>query len=303
MAITAGLVKELRERTGAGMMECKKALLDTGGDIEKAIEAMRKSGQAKADKKAVRVAAEGVIAIELNAQGKRGAMVEVNCETDFVAKEDGFRAFAQQLAKRVLDTRPDTPEELARTPVQADDDTTIDERRKDLVAQIGENITIRRMAVVESDEGIVGGYSHGGRIGVLVALERGDAAVAKDIAMHIAASRPVCVAEGDVPHALLEKEREIYSAQAADSGKPPEIVEKMVSGRLKKFFGEVTLLGQPFVKNPEITVKKYLSAAGASVSEFHRFQVGEGIEKRVTNFAQEVMTQVQDTASKDNVTR
>ncbi len=208
MAITASLVKELRERTGAGMMECKKALVDANGDIEKAVETMRKAGQAKADRKAGRTAAEGLIAIAVDDQNRRAAMVEVNCETDFVAKEDGFQAFAAQVARQTLAAQPSTLTALLATRFEAAESTTIDERRRELVARIGENIAVRRSVLLESTGGQVGSYTHGGRIGVLVAIRGGDPRLAKDIAMHIAASRPVCIAEDNIPADFLAKERE-----------------------------------------------------------------------------------------------
>lgn len=304
MAITAGLVKELRERTGAGMMECKKALVDANGDIEKAIETMRKAGQAKADRKAGRTAAEGLIAIALNDQHTRAAMVEVNCETDFVAKENGFQAFAAQVARQALEARATTLEALLSTRLEAAEGATIEERRRQLVARIGENIAVRRLVSLESTHGQVGSYIHGGRIGVVLAINGGDERLAKDISMHIAASRPLCIAEGDIPADLLAKEREIFAAQAADTDKPPQIVEKMVAGRLKKFVAEVTLLGQPFVKNPDMTVAKLLAANEASVEEFQRFEVGEGLEKKSEDFAGEVMAQIEvrsESASEANV--
>ena len=275
------------------MMECKKALVDANGDIENAIEAMRKAGQAKADRKAARTAAEGLIAIALDEQRARAAMVEVNCETDFVAKEDGFKAFATQVAKQALEARPATLDVLLSTEFEAAAGATIEERRRQLVARIGENIAVRRFVIVESAQGTVGNYIHGGRIGVLVAIKGGDERLAKDISMHIAASRPVCVAEGDIPADLLAKEREIFAAQAAGSDKPPQIVEKMVTGRLKKFVAEITLLGQPFVKNPDVTVAKLLAENAAVVEEFQRFEVGEGLEKKTDDFAGEVMAQIQ----------
>ncbi|MFZ0254809.1 MAG: translation elongation factor Ts [Gammaproteobacteria bacterium] len=292
MAITAGLVKELRERTGAGMMECKKALVDADGDIEKAIETMRKAGQAKADRKAGRTAAEGLIAIALDSQHQRAAMVEVNCETDFVAKEDGFQAFAAQVATQALGVRPATLEALLNTRLEATQAATIEERRQQLVARIGENISVRRWVSLESARGQVGSYLHGGRIGVLVAINGGDERLAKDVAMHIAASRPVCIAEGEIPADLLAKEREIFTAQAASTDKPPQIVEKMVAGRLKKFVAEVTLHGQPFVKDPDITVATLLAEHEAVVEGFQRYEVGEGLEKNTEDFAGEVMAQI-----------
>lgn len=294
MQISAALVKELRERTGAGMMECKRALVDAQGDVETAIEAMRKSGQAKADRKAGRTTAEGLIAFELGEDSRVGAIVEVNCETDFVAKETEFREFANAVAKCVLKRRPTDSATLLGLPLDGAGSDTVDVRRRALIAKIGENISLRRFAVLESREGRVGVYSHGGRIGVLVAVEGGDEAVAKDIAMHVAASRPVCVSPADVHSDVLEKEERILIAQAAESGKPPEIRDKMVAGRLKKFLSEITLLGQPFVKDLEISMESYLKQVGATVLEFQRFEVGEGIEKKEENFAEEVMAQVRD---------
>jgi elongation factor Ts len=293
MQITAALVKEVRERTGAGMMECKRALVDAAGDIDAAIEAMRKAGLAKADKKAGRIAAEGLIGIESSRDGQSGAMVEVNCETDFVAKEDEFRGFVAQVGSIVLEHAPATLDALLE--MQLDGGETVETRRRELVAKIGENISVRRYTRVVSKSGLVAGYLHGGRIGVLVAVDGGTPEVGKDLAMHVAASKPICIAEKDVPEAMLAKEREILVAQAADSGKPPEIVERMVTGRLKKFLGEITLLGQPFVKDPDVTVERYLAGSGARPAQFERFEVGEGMEKRSENFAEEVMAQVRGT--------
>lgn len=288
MAITAALVKELRERTGAGMMECKKALVEVGGDIEIAIEHMRKTGLAKADKKAGRIAAEGLIAFKASDDSKKAAMVEVNCETDFVTKGDDFKNFSSAVAQTALDNQPaDIDALLALTMVGG---SSVADTTKTLIAKIGENTNVRRLATRATD-GVLGVYMHGGRIGVMVELQGGDEALAKDIAMHVAASKPSCVSEADVSAELIEKEKEIFTAQAAESGKPPEIVEKMVSGRIKKFLKEVTLLGQPFVKNPDQTVEQLLKAAGATVVGFDRLEVGEGIEKKVDNFAEEVMAQ------------
>ncbi len=292
MSVTAAMVKELRDRTGAGMMECKKALVEAGGDIDAAIENMRKSGQAKADKKAGRVAAEGLIAIELSADGKSAAMVEVNCETDFVTKEGEFQNFVNAVVKRALDERPSNAEALSAISLEKGSGPSIDERRRELIAKIGENITVRRMSAVKARGDRLGAYVHGGRIGVLVDVKGGNEATARDIAMHVAASRPLALDESGIPPEQVEKEREIFKAQVADSGKPPEIQEKMVSGRLNKYFKEVTLLGQPFVKDPNASVEKFLKSAGAEVIAFTRFEVGEGIEKKSENFAEEVMAQV-----------
>ena len=293
MSISAALVKELRERTGAGMMECKKALVEAGGDIEVAVDTMRKSGQAKADKRAGRVTAEGRIALASDAGGQAAAMVEVNCETDFVAKEDGFADFVQALATRALQARVADVDALLAQSFEEGGSATVDDRRRELVAKIGENVSIRRLLLLTAEDGQVGAYLHGGRIGVLVAFTGGNAEVAKDIAMHVAASRPVCLAEEDVPQDLISKEREILEAQAAESGKPAEIVAKMVEGRVNKFYKEITLLGQPFVKDPNLSVAQYLKPSDAQPTAFHRFEVGEGLEKRSENFAEEVMAQVQ----------
>lgn len=296
MQITASLVKELRERTGAGMMECKRALVDAAGDIEAAVESMRKAGLAKADKKAGRIAAEGLIGIQATEDGRAAAMVEVNCETDFVAKEDEFRGFVAQLGATVLEHAPATLDALLEMAV--DGGESVETRRRELVAKIGENISVRRSTRVESDAGLVAAYLHGGRIGVLVDIEGGTPEIGKDMAMHVAASKPMCVAENDVPEATLAKEREILVAQAEDSGKPPEIIERMVTGRLKKYLAEITLLGQPFVKDPDMSVEKYLAQSGARVIQFERFEVGEGLEKRTENFADEVMAQVRGSDDK-----
>ncbi len=288
MAITASLVKELRERTGAGMMECKKALTETDGDIEAAIENMRKSGQAKAAKKAGRTAADGVIVI--TQEGGKVAMVEVNCETDFVAKDENFRSFADAVSERVLNSDVADVAALMALPLHEGEDTTIEEARQALVSKIGENMNVRRFyrhAMV----GTVGTYSHGVRIGVLVDISGGDEALGRDLAMHIAASNPVCVSEDQVPADMLAKEREITEAQAKESGKPDNIIEKMIEGRMRKYLGEITLLGQPFVKDPDVKVGKLLQNAGATVNTFARFEVGEGIEKKVEDFRDEVMAQ------------
>jgi len=293
MAITAALVKELRERTGSGMMECKKALVDANGDMDTAIEALRKAGMAKADKKAGRIAAEGLIVIELSDDAKTAALVEVNCETDFVAKKDDFREFASAIARRVLADDPEDIDALLALPLTDDDATTIEDTRKGLIARIGENISVRRFVRIESSNPLAT-YSHGARIGVVVDYAGGDAALGRDLAMHIAAHdpRPVCVSEDQVPAELVAGEREIFSAQARESGKPDNIIEKMIEGRIRKFLSEITLLGQNFVKNPDLTVGKLLEQADAAVTRFERMELGEGIEKKVENFADEVMAQV-----------
>ncbi len=294
MAITAAQVKELRERTGSGLMECKKALVETDGDIEAAIEAMRKSGVIKAGKKAGRVAAEGALFMATADDGRTVAMLEINCETDFVAKSDDFKAFAAKVMARILEARPESVEALAALPIETGEGTTVDTARAELIAKIGENINLRRFEIfsASSDDARVGGYLHGVRIGAIVELAGGDDTLLRDVAMHIAASRPLAVTADDVPADLLAKEREIIEAQSVGSGKPAEIVEKMVEGRMRKYLAEITLVGQPFVKEPDVSVGKLLDKAGARVVRFARYEVGEGIEKKSENFADEVMAQV-----------
>ena len=288
--ISAAMVKELRERTGAGMMECKKALTETNGDLEAAVEHMRKTGLAKADKKAGRTAAEGIIVMRASADNKRAVMVEINCETDFVAKGDAFQAFAKEVGEVALDKMPADIDALLALTLPSTGETITDSTRA-LIAKIGENINVRRYEGMSSANGIVAGYLHGTRIGVLVEQEGGSQELARDIAMHVAASRPECVSEEQVDPALIQKEREIFAAQSAESGKPADIIAKMVDGRIKKFLKEVTLLGQPFVKDPDTTVEKLLKDKGAKVLRFSRLAVGEGIEKKVENFAEEVAAQ------------
>ncbi len=287
MAITAALVKELRERTGSGMMECKKALVETNGDLDAAIEMMRKSGQAKAAKKAGRTAAEGVIVIK-QGDGK-AALVEVNCETDFVAKDENFSGFADAVAELALNGDAGSIEELSAASMA--NGSTVNEAREALIAKLGENMNVRRFERLNAGGGNMYSYSHGVRIGVVVELEGGDETLGKDLAMHIAASNPVCVSSEQVPQEMLDKERDIFKAQALESGKPENIVEKMIEGRMRKYLGEITLLGQPFVKDPDQTVEKLLKASGAKVLQFRRLEVGEGIEKKQENFAEEVMAQ------------
>jgi len=290
MAITATLVKELRDRTGSGMMECKKALVASNGDIDAAIEAMRKAGLAKAGKKSDRVAAEGVIAIETSADGKRAVMLEINSETDFVSKADDFIAFVNQVSKKVLEAQPNDLDALMALALN-DAGESIEIARQALVAKIGENIQIRRFKLMSSDDGVIGLYRHGDRIGTMVKLTGGDMTLAKDLAMHIAASRPQAISAADLPTDLLEKERDIVAAQAKDSGKPEAIIEKMVEGRMRKFVNEISLMGQSFVKDPDITIEKLVKQADAVVEAFDFFEVGEGIEKKEDNFAEEVMAQ------------
>ncbi|BBA34611.1 elongation factor Ts [Methylocaldum marinum] len=293
MNISAAMVKELRERTGSGMMECKKALQEASGDMEAAVELMRKAGLAKADKKSGRTAAEGLISTRTSADGKRAVILEINCETDFVAKGDDFTDFADKVVETALDSTAGSLEDLFATMIPSTG-SSVEETRRAMIAKIGENINVRRFESITSERGIVASYLHGTRIGVLVELIGGDQALGRDIAMHVAASKPLCVEDKDVPAETVAKEREIAKAQAEAEGKPANIVEKMVEGKIKKFLGEVTLLGQPFVKDPDQTVGKLLSSRGASVGRFVRFEVGEGIEKAESNFAEEVMAQVRN---------
>jgi elongation factor Ts len=292
MAITANQVKDLRERTGLGMMECKSALTETNGDMDAAIELLRKKAGAKVEKKSGRTAAEGAIGIFLGSDRKLAAMAEVNSETDFVAKGDDFAAFAQAIAACVAANQPADVAALNSLPLAKGSAQTVAQAREGLVSKLGENIGVRRFDRYATAQGHIASYVHGRKIGVLVEMQGGDENLARDIAMHIAASRPQCVSKDQVPAELVAKEREIYTARAADSGKPADIVEKMVNGQINKFLNEITLLGQPFVKNPDTTVEKLVQAAGARVVRFTRYEVGEGIEKAASDFAAEVMAQV-----------
>lgn len=284
--ITASMVKELRERTGLGMMDCKKALAEADGDMEKAIEDLRKASGLKAAKKASRVAAEGVVLTKIDDEGTYGVILEVNSETDFVARDDNFLAFADQALDAAFTNR--------EADVAAILDSGVEESRQALVQKIGENINVRRVGRIglEGDGGIVESYIHNNKIGVLIALQGGDEALARDVAMHIAAVNPMVVRAEDVPEDVLAKESEIYSAQARESGKPEEIIEKMIQGRLRKFIAEVTLLEQPFVKDPDTTIGALLKQSDADVVSFLRFEVGEGIEKEEDDFAAEVAAQL-----------
>ena len=286
MAVTAALVKELRERTGAGMLDCKKALVETDGDIELAIENMRKSGQAKAAKKAGRIAAEGVILTKV--EGGRATMLELNCETDFVARDEGFLKFGNELLEVAAANNINDIDSLNDAELNG---VKVSEARDTLVAKIGENISPRRVINVEGDT--LGAYIHGGRIGVISILSGGDEALAKDISMHVAAASPQFVKPENVPAEVVEKEKEIQIEIAIQSGKPAEIAEKMVAGRMKKFTGEVSLTGQPFVKDPSISVAELLKSNSADVINFVRFEVGEGIEKKTEDFAAEVAAQME----------
>ena len=290
--ITAEQVKELREKTGAGMMDCKKVLTETNGDMEKAMELLRERGIAKAAKKSDRIAAEGLVYALVSDDKKVGAVVEVNAETDFVAKNQEFRDFVADVAKQILEKNPaDVAELLAQESIVVTG-KTVNEVLTDKIATIGENMSIRRFVRYEST-GIVGSYIHGdGKIGVLVDMPKGDETLAKDICMQIAAARPEYLSEQDVPADVLEKEMEILKAQAMNEGKPAEIAEKMVKGRIGKFYGEICLLDQAFVKNPDVKVKDLLAQENGEVVRFTRIEKGEGLEKREENFAEEVMKQM-----------
>ena len=290
MSISASLVMQLRERTGAGMMECKKFLIATNGDIEAAITEMRKAGQAKADKKADRIAAEGVVIIARSTDGHSAVMLEINSETDFVARDENFTSFANQVAEVALNNTAKTIEELSALVLAAG--STVEQARQELVAKIGENIKLRRLERMYCDSGVIGCYLHGSRIGVIAALKGTDESLAKDIAMHVAASKPVVVSRDQVSAEAIENEREIFTAQAKESGKPQEIIDKMIEGRINKFIDEVSLLGQPYVKNPDIKVGQLLKEKNTEVLSFVRYEVGEGIEKKEDNFVEEVMAQV-----------
>ncbi len=290
--ITASLVKELREKTGAGMMDCKKVLTETDGDMEKAIELLRERGIAKAAKKSDRVAAEGLVDAYVTEDGKIGAVVEVNAETDFVAKNDEFKSFVADVAKQIALTNPANVEELLAAKSIVEEDKTVQEVLTNKIATIGENMSIRRFARYETT-GLVEKYIHGeGKIGVLVELENGNSELAKDICMQIAAAKPEFLDRESVPAERVEKEMEILKAQAMNEGKPAEIAEKMVQGRIGKFYGEICLVEQDFVKNPDMKIKQLLESKGAKVIRFARFEKGEGIEKKEENFAEEVAKQI-----------
>ena len=283
--ISAAMIKELRARTGAGMMDCKKALADCGGDLDAAVAELRKRGVASAQKKAGRIAAEGVIVLAENKQA--AVLVEVNCETDFVGKDESFGAFARAVADVILAQRPKTVDDALK--LKLPDGNTMEDARQALVGKIGENINVRRFCIIDAADGAVSAYMHGARIGVLVAVQGGDAQLHRDVAMHIAASAPLCISEDDMPKATLDAERAIFVAQAIESGKPKEIAEKMTVGRMKKFLKENTLLGQPFVKQPDSSIAQHLG--DAKVLQMARFEVGEGLEKRADDFVAEVKAQ------------
>lgn len=284
MTITASQVKELRERTGAGMMECKKALEVSSGDLEKAIDELRKWGKTKADKKAGRATSEGAIALVTSSDEQQAVMVEINSETDFVARDANFLNFLKAVANTLLASKVDRIEALTALPIEGGKQT-IEEARHELVSKVGENVQIQRIAVSNPGAVSLGAYVHGSRIGVIVELDIDNKELARDIAMHIAASKPLVIAPEDVPQTIIDREKEIYLAQASNSGKPQDIVEKMVAGRLQKFLAEVSLLGQPFVKEPEITVGGLLNKYRAKVTAFTRFEVGEESAKGSENEA------------------
>lgn len=288
--VTAGMVKKLRERTGAGMMECKKALEACQGNIEAAIDALKASGQAKAAKRAGKTAAEGLIVIRIDDQQQNGCMVEINCETDFVARSEHFVDFTQKVAQRALEAKTGKLEDLLASPLTAGG-PSIEKACQELVAKIGENVQVRRVAYLHSD-GMIGSYLHGGRIGALVAITKKEPEMGRDLAMHIAASNPQAIDSDRVPADIIQRERDIFIAQSKDSGKPDNIIEKMVSGRIAKFLKEICLVDQPFIKDTEQTIQSLLKARGAQVTAFARFEVGEGIEKEVQDFAEEVKSQL-----------
>ena len=291
MAITAALVKELRERTGAGMMDCKKALIETSEDLDAAIDLMRTSGAAKAAKKAGRVASEGLVNLTISDDNKNAVILEVNSETDFVTKGSAFIDFVDALGRLALKNKPESVEAFISQTL--DSGETVDEARQGIIAKIGENISVRRLQIVTTENGVLGAYKHGERIAVLTVLSGTDYELAKDIAMHIAASKPECVSEDQLSSELLEREKAIFIEQAKESGKPDNIIEKMIVGKMKKFVNEVTLYGQSFVKDPDTAVGDLVKSKGAEVESFIRYEVGEGIEKKEDNFVEEVMAQAQ----------
>ena len=292
MSISASMVKELRERTGAGMMECKKALVDSDGNLDSAIELLRTTGQAKAEKKAKRIAAEGRIIIKSDTE--HTVILEINSETDFVANDSNFINYAESVAVAILENDIVDLESLSK--IDLTTGTNVEMARTQLISKIGENISIRRFDKIKQCDNM-GIYTHGARIGVVVSLTGGDEVTSRDVAMHVAASNPICINNEDVPEELVSREERIFQEQAASSGKPPEIIDKMIQGRMKKFFKEVTLLGQPFIKNPDMSVNELLKESKAEIISFKRYEVGEGIEKKEENFADEVMAQIKGNES------
>lgn len=294
MSIDASMVMELRRRTDAPMMECKKFLVAAGGDMELAIIEMRKAGGAKADKKADRVAAEGVTAIATSPDGKMAVLLEVNSETDFAARDDNFTSFTESAVQTALQSNVADVAALSDVQINGQDNMTVEAARQQLVAKIGENVKLRRLYRLQA-ESAVGTYIHSNRIGVIVSLKKGDTTLAKNIAMHIAATKPLVVSRDEVSADLIQTEREIFSAQARESGKPQEIIDKMIEGRITKFVDEVSLLGQPYVKDPSKKISDLLKEHNAEIAAFIRIEVGEGIEKKEDNFVEEVMAQVRET--------
>jgi elongation factor Ts len=292
MTITAALVKELRERTGAGMMDCKKALVETNADLEAAIDLMRASGAAKAAKKAGRVASEGLVNVAISDDNKNAVILEVNSETDFVTKGQPFIDFVNALGRLALKNKPESIGTFLTQTLESGE--TVDEAREGIIAKIGENISVRRLQIVNAENGVLGAYKHGDRIAVLAVLSGKNSGLAKDIAMHIAASKPECISEEHLSNEFLEREKAIFIEQAKDSGKPDNIIEKMIVGRMKKFVNEVTLYGQAFIKDPDTSVGELVKSHNAEVEFFVRFEVGEGIEKKEDNFVEEVMAQAQN---------
>lgn len=292
MSISASMVKELRERTGAGMMECKKALVDSDGNLDSAIELLRTTGQAKAEKKAKRIAAEGRIIIKSDTE--HTVILEINSETDFVANDSNFINYAESVAVAILENDIVDLESLSKIDLKTG--TNVEMARTQLISKIGENISIRRFDKIKQCDNM-GIYTHGARIGVVVSLTGGDEVTSKDVAMHVAASNPICINNEGVPEELVSREERIFREQAASSGKPPEIIDKMIQGRMKKFFKEVTLMGQPFIKNPDMSVNELLKESKAEIISFKRYEVGEGIEKKEENFADEVMAQIKGNES------
>jgi elongation factor Ts len=290
--ISAALVRELRDRTSAPMMDCKKALEACNGDVDLAVEELRKSGIAKAGKKAGRIAAEGAVVVAISSDNKKGVMIETNCETDFVGRDDNFTSFVKALGETAQQTHAADVAALSAQTLHGTS-KTVEEARLELVTKVGENVQIRRLQHTTPEAAFVGCYLHGSRIGVVVELDVVNDELARDVAMHIAASRPIVISPDKVPQELIDKEKEIYTAQAATSGKPAEIIEKMVVGRMKKFLDEVSLTGQPFVKDPDMSVGTLLAKHKATVLAFYRYEVGEGIEKVVEDFKEAVMSQAQ----------
>lgn len=287
--ITAQMVKELRDRTGAGMMECKKALIESNGDMDIAVEAMRKAGQAKADKKSSRIAAEGIISFSMK-DSSLANMIEVNCETDFVAKDENFLKFVKYISQASLEGYEGNLDQFSN--YKDSSGKTVEELRLELVNKVGENVKIRRIKSIQNNNGFIGNYLHGSKIGVVVTLEKENNELAKDVCMHIAAMKPLALNSSDISEEILEKEREIFKAQAQESGKPDEIINKMVEGKMKKYISEVTLLEQVFVKDNDLTIKDLLKKHNNNILFFYRMEVGEGIEKKDENFADEVMSQI-----------